>query len=205
MTRISEGTPERFFAERCRSAQSSGEWPGDKSTLFLAFGVFSVSPAAVGGGPRLPFETTWPRFGTGPRFGRGPFEGTCIDWEDLGRARRLEGTIRGGGAMSEEDAGLEGGAMSVEDTGLEGGAMSVTGRFWALKAGATDVLCAEFIAGNEGGGRLSSSSSSELSCSARVKVGIAGPLWASLGTALGVDCGDRLSLEGTGVSSFVWA
>jgi hypothetical protein len=115
-----------------------------------------------------------------------------MDCESLGRARRLEGTMRGGGAMSEEDAGFAGGAMSV---GFEGGAMN---------AGGADVLCAEFIAGNEGGGRLSSSSSSELSCSASVKVGMAAPLWALLGTALGVVWGDRLSLEGFGRWSSAW-
>jgi hypothetical protein len=105
-------------------------------------------------------------------------EGMCIDCEGLGRARRLEGTMRVGGAMSEEDAGFEGGAMRI---GLGGG---------AINAGGADVLCAEFMAGNEGGGRLSSSSSSELSCSASVKEGMEAPLWAPLGTALGVVCGD---------------
>jgi hypothetical protein len=82
--------------------------------------------------------------------------------------------------MSEGAAGFGGGAMRV---GLLGGGM-------ADNAGALEALCAEFIAGKEGGGRLSWSSSSELSCSLSEKVGIAGASCPSFGAAFGVDSGD---------------
>jgi hypothetical protein len=165
---MSDGTPERLFPERWRFAQSSGEWPGDRSTLPRGFGVLTT-------GARPPPNVGGPRFGTGPRFGSGPVVGTRIDCVDVGSARRFEGFIRGGGIS---EGGFGGGAMP---TGFEGGAMppSVGG------AGA-EALWAEFMAGKEGGGRWSSSSSSELSCSASVKVGIAGPFAAAFGTALGV-------------------
>ena len=112
-----------------------------------------------------------------PRFGRGPVVGMRIAWEVWGSARRFEGIMLGGGAMSEDGTGLGGGAMKVVE----------------------DVLCAEFKAGNEGGGRCSSSSSpspspspssSELSCEASIKVGMAAPSWALLGATLGVVSGD---------------
>jgi hypothetical protein len=48
------------------------------------------------------------------------------------------------------------------------------------------------MAGNEGGGRLSSSSSSELSCSLSVKDGTGGALSSVFGMALGVESGDGL-------------
>lgn len=48
------------------------------------------------------------------------------------------------------------------------------------------------MAGNEGGGRLSSSSSSELSCSLSVKEGTAGALSSDFGIAFGVDSSDGL-------------
>jgi hypothetical protein len=70
----------------------------------------------------------------------------------------------GGGALR---AGFGGGAIVVE-------------------LGRVEALCAEFKAGNDGGGILSSSSSLELSCSASVKVGIAPPFVVPLGSAFGV-------------------
>ena len=114
----------------------------------------------------------------------------CMDCEGLGRARRFEGTIPGGGAMSDDGASFGGGAMSV---GFGGGAIS---------GGGADVLCAEFRAGKEGGGRWSSSSS-ELSCAASVKVGMTTPFWAPLGDALGVVCGDGVDVEGSSASRSV--
>lgn len=179
MTRTSESTPDRFFPERCKLAQSRGECPGERRTLPRAFGVLSVGPAE--GMPRPPFETGGPRFGSGPRLGRGPVVGTRMDGVAVGNARRFEGATRGGG-MSEEVSGLEGGAMGV---GLLGGGMEMDG-------GGPEALCAEFIAGKEGGGRLSSSSSSESSCSLSVNVGTAGASFSFLCVALGVDCGDGL-------------
>jgi len=125
-----------------------------------------------------------------PRFGRGPVVGMRIAWEVWGSARRFEGMILGGGAMSEDGTGLGGGAMKV----VEG-----------------DVLCAEFKAGNEGGGRSSSSSSSsELSCEASIKVGMAAPSWALLGATLGVvsgvcedsACCSSAGAVGAGASNF---
>jgi hypothetical protein len=179
VTRTSESTPARLVPDFCRYAQSSGECPGDKSTLPRAFGVLTVEPA-LDGSPRLPFEVGGPRFGSGPREGRGPVEGTRMDGEDeddVGSARRFEGATRGGGMR--------------DAVGLGDRAMG----FSLLSGGMT--LCAEFIAGNEGGGRLSSSSSSsELSCASRVKVGTAGASCACVGAALGVDSGDGL-LGGT--------
>ena len=124
----------------------------------------------MGGSPRLPFEVGGPRFGSGPRFGRGPVVGTRIDCEEvLGRARRFEAATFGGDMR--EVVGFCGGAMRF---GLPGGGI------------ADEALCAEFMAGKEGGGRLSSSSSSELSCSLSVKVGTAGASWSDAGAAFGV-------------------
>jgi hypothetical protein len=148
VTRRSEVTPEMLVLDFWRVAQSRGEWPGARRTLPRAFGVLSVGFAASGT-PRLPFEVGGPRLGIGPRFGNGPVVGMRIDWEVVGKARSLEGATRGGG-MSDEVAGLEGGPMRF---GFEGGGMANDG------AGA-EALCAEFSAGKEGGGRLSSSSSS---------------------------------------------
>lgn len=155
---MSESTPERFLLERWRLAQSSGECPGFKSTFPRAFGVLGVG--AVGGRPKLPFEEGGPRFGSGPRFGIRPFAE-----DEMGRDRRFEGATRGGG-MREDVVGIAGGAMRF---GLVGGGMEKEG------VGA-DALWAEFKAGKEGGGRLSSSSSldSSFSCSLSVKVGTAG-------------------------------
>lgn len=73
------------------------------------------------------------------------------------------------------------------ERGLGGGAIDTIGD-------GADALCAEFRAGKEGGGRLSSSSSSELSCAASVKVGTA-PFAPSFGVALGVPSGDGLLLQ----------
>ena len=98
----------------------------------------------------------------------------------FGRARRLEAATRGGG-MSEDDAGLEGGAIRV---GSEGGAMEKAGT-------GAEARWAEFMAGNEGGGRLSSVSSSDESWwESRVNVGTAGAFVPSCGVAFGVDCGE---------------
>lgn len=177
VTRTSESTPERFFPDRWSVAQSRGECPGERSTLPRALGVLTVGRAI--GMPRLPFETGGPRLGIGPRFGRGPVVGTRMDGVDVGSARRLEGATRGGG-MREEVAGLEGGAMRV---GMLGGGLAMDGF-------GPEARWAEFMAGNEGGGRLSSSSSSsssELSCSLSVNVGTAGALSSLLGAAFGVD------------------
>ena len=141
-------TPDRFFPDFCNVAQSSGECPGERSTLPRAFGVLTVE-RPEGGRPRLPLGTGGPRFGIGPRFGRGPVVGTRIDWGEVGRARRFEGATRGGG-ISEDVAGFMGGAMRF---GFGGGAIASIG-------GRPPARCAEFRAGKEGGGRLSSSSSS---------------------------------------------
>ena len=113
----------------------------------------------------------------------------------MGRARRLEGATRGGGMR--EVVGLEGGAMRF---GLVGGGM--------VKEGiGTEALWAEFSAGKEGGGRLSSSSSSlsEFSCSLSVKVGTAGAFPASCGEAFGVVCGDGVDVCLSSASRFVRA
>lgn len=185
MTRIIESTPERFSLERCRLAQSSGEWPGVSCTLPRAFGVLTVGPAEGMPKPAL-FEPGGPRLGTGPRFGRGPVVGILIEWLAVGRARRLEGATRGGGMR--EVAGLAGGAMRFGLVG--GGGMEIEGTGTGT---GPEARCAELMAGNEGGGRLSSSSSSELSCSFRVKVGTAGASFSGRGAALGVVCGDSLS------------
>jgi hypothetical protein len=69
--------------------------------------------------------------------------------------------------------------------GFEGGAMPPR-----VGGAGAEALCAEFMAGKEGGGRWSSSSS-ELSCSPSVKVGMAGPFAAESGTAFGVVWGER--------------
>jgi len=152
----------------------------------------------VGGSPRLPFEVGGPRLGSGPRFGRGPVVGTRIDWvEVLGRARRFEAATRGGG-MSEV-VGFGGGAMSE---GLLGGGM-VDGGGMADSEGGFEARWAEFMAGKEGGGRLSSSSSSELSCSLSVKVGTAGASFSEAGAAFGVDSGDGLFADTLVSSCFV--
>lgn len=92
-----------------------------------------------------------------------------------------------------EGVGLGGGAI---DAGLAGGAMG------AALSGA-DVLCAEFRAGNEGGGR-SSSSSSELSWVASVKVGMVAT-FESLGVAFGVVCGEGVGCNDSSVALSSWA
>ena len=75
--------------------------------------------------------------------------------------------------------------------GFGGGAMAgeaMNERFhtdWATAVGGA-ALCAEFSAGNDGGGMFRSSSSSELSCSASAKVGIGTSFRALLRTAFGV-------------------
>lgn len=160
-----------FVPECCKFAQSSGEWPGDKSTLPREFGVLTVAV-----GIRPPVDEGGPRFGTGPRLGKGPVVGTRIDCEDVGRVRRFE-AFRVGGGMSEE-AGLAGGPI---EAGFGGGAMKAAGE-------GAEALCAEFNAGKDGGGRLSSSSSSELSWAAKVKVGTSSD--ASRAETLGVPSGD---------------
>lgn len=156
------------------------------------FGVL-VAGLALGGTPSPPFEVGGPRFGSGPRLGRGPVVGTRIDCEDdvLGRGRRLEAATCGGGIR--DAVGLGGGAMRV---GLLGGGMAD----WT---GACEALCAELMAGNDGGGRLTcSSSSSESSCSLSVKDGTGGAVSSDLGTALGVESGDGLLTVALTVSSF---
>lgn len=82
-----------------------------------------------------------------------------------------------------EEAGLAGGAIGAI---FGGGAIEPIGE-------GADALCAEFSAGKEGGGRLSSSSSSELSCVASVNVGTA-PSVMSMGATFGVPSGDELLL-----------
>ena len=82
-----------------------------------------------------------------------------------------------------DDAGRVGGAMGAT---LGGGGMEIVGD-------GADALCAEFRAGKEGGGRLSSSSS-ELSCSARVNVGTA-PFALFVGATFGVPSGDKLGFD----------
>lgn len=151
MTRRRDGTPARFSPERWRFAQSSGEWPGERRILPRALGVLTVAV-----GMRPPAEEGGPLFGTGPRFGRGPVVGTRRDGVWVGRARRLEALSEGGG-MSDEEAGLAGGAM---DAGFGGGAIDMAGGAMDMDGDGADALWAEFSAGNEGGGRLSSSSSS---------------------------------------------
>jgi hypothetical protein len=87
-----------------------------------------------------------------------------------------------------EVVGFGGGAMRF---GLLGGGIADGGGMADSEVG-LEALCAEFMAGNEGGGRLSSSSSSELSCSLSVKVGTAGASVSEAGAAFGVDSGDGL-------------
>lgn len=83
------------------------------------------------------------------------------DADAVGKGRRLEADTRGGGAMSEgEDEGFDGGAMLPFDVG---GAMTLgRGGGDMVKLGGLcagfDARCAEFKAGNDGGGILSSSS-----------------------------------------------
>jgi hypothetical protein len=80
--------------------------------------------------------------------------------------------------------------------GFEGGAMDKAGE-------GAEALWAEFKAGKEGGGRLSSSSSSsELSWAASVKVGTSSVFW--VGVALGVVAGDEWLLAGVGFRSSGW-
>jgi hypothetical protein len=120
--------------------------------------------------------------------------GTRMDCEDVfGNARRFAGATRGGGMR--DVVGLDGGAMRF---GLLGGRMDIVGL-------CAEALCAEFIAGNEGGGRLSSSSSSELSCSLSVNVGTAGASCSVFGAALGVDSGDGLLTGSCSCSWLIWA
>jgi len=142
-------TPERFIPDFCSVAQSSGECPGERSTLPLALGVLTTG-RPEDGRPKLPFDEGGPRFGIGPRFGNGPVVGTRIDCVVFGRARRFDAATRGGG-INEDDAGVKGGAMRL---GFGGGAIVVGVGTRPL------ALCAEFMAGNEGGGKLSSSLSS---------------------------------------------
>jgi len=112
----------------------------------------------------------------------------------VGKGRRLEADTRGGGAMREgEEAGFDGGAMLPFDMGgamtlgCGGGDIVKLGGF----AAGFDARCAEFKAGNDGGGRLSSSSLSlELWCSPSVKDGMAGA-FALLAAAFGVVAGDK--------------
>jgi hypothetical protein len=184
-------TPDKFLPDFCKLAQSSGECPGERSILPLALGVVAVG-RPVGGRPRLPLEAGGPRFGIGPRFGRGPVEGTRIDCEDVGSARRFEGATRGGG-IRDEVAGFIGGAMRFD---FGGGAVA--------NVGGRDALWAELRAGKDGGGRLSSSSSSsELWWVSSVKVGMGGASGVRCGSAFGVVCGDA-SKEGVPFVSCVF-
>jgi len=113
VTRISDGTPARFVPDRCKFAQSSGEWPGDSWIFPRALGVLTV-------GARPLFKDGGPRFGTGPRLGSGPVVGTRMDCDGVGSARRFEGFNFGGGIR--EEVGLGGGAMEL---GFGGGAMGI--------------------------------------------------------------------------------
>lgn len=99
-----------------------------------------------------------------------------------------------------DEAGLGGGAM---EAGFGGGAMSDGGCGDGDGAGrAAEARWAEFMAGNEGGGKLSSASSSELSSAASVRLGMAGAFGGlPRGAALGVVCGEGLSR----VSCCVWS
>lgn len=108
-----------------------------------------------------------------------------MDWEVLGRARRFEGATRGGG-MSEV---VVLGVATLEDGGMRFG---FVGGGMEREGAGPEALWAEFKAGNEGGGRLSSSSSSSssdasFSCSLSVKVGTATAVLSSWGKAFGVD------------------
>jgi hypothetical protein len=114
----------------------------------------------------------------------------------VGKGRRLEADTRGGGAMSEgEGKGFEGGAMLPFNVG---GAIAFgCGGGDMVKLGGPgpgagfEARCAELSAGNEGGGKLSSSSLSlSLWCSSSVKDGMAGA-FALLVVALGVVAGDK--------------
>lgn len=55
---------------RIRAAQSMGEWPGERRTLFLLFGV-ATRPLGL----RPPVARCWLFWG-GPLFGSGPDDGT---------------------------------------------------------------------------------------------------------------------------------
>ena len=70
VTRMSLGTPERFF-ERVSAAQSNGEWPGSSRTFLRAFDPAGPDCACALEGRRVLDET----FG-GDRFGSGPVVGT---------------------------------------------------------------------------------------------------------------------------------
>jgi hypothetical protein len=99
------------------------------------------------------------------------------------------GTRAGGAIREGDEAGFDGGAMPF----VAGGAMRLGfggGCIEKLGVG-FEARCAEFKAGNEGGGRLSSSSpSSELWCSSSVKEGMAGA-FALTAVAFGVVAGDN--------------
>ena len=155
-----------------------------------------------GGRAKDPFEVGGPLFGMGPRFGTGPRGGMrpaagprrprdCVDC--VGRGRRFEAATCGGGAISEGE-GLDGGAMPFTVGGAGGCIEKVGGAGF-------DARCAEFRAGKDGGGRLSSSSLSlELWCSSSVNDGMTGA-FALLAVALGVVAGDNSC---SGIFSSVW-
>lgn len=180
-------------------------------TLLRVLGVLIRLGLPEGGRAREPFEVGGPLFGTGPRFGAGPRGGTRPgaagprkgagpvagalrrDVGAVGKGRRLEAETRGGAISEGEEEGSDGGGMLPFNVG---GAMAVgRGGGDMVKLGGLgagfEARCAEFSAGNEGGGRLSSSSLSlELWCSSSVKDGMAGA-FALLAVALGVTAGDR--------------
>lgn len=117
----------------------------------------------------------------------------------MGRGRRLDAETRGGGAIREgDDEGLVGGAMLPLARGAAGGCMEKAG----VGGAGFEARCAELSAGNEGGGRLSSSSllSLALWCSSSVKEGMAGA-FAVLAAAFGVVAGD---VSWSAMSSPLW-
>ena len=192
---MSLSTPERFWPERLREAQSRGEWPGARRTFLRGLGV---EVAVVMGVEREEDEAV----DVGLRFGSGPVVGTrrpaAVFGFEEGVGRR-EGTGREGGAMRPFD-GRAGGAM--RPFAFEEGGVSVG----SLGGAMPPARCAEFMAGNEGGGRLSSSSelssSSSLlsSCSCSVKDGTGGSAPLAAGVALGVVSPPLSECEDLGLS-----
>jgi hypothetical protein len=141
---LPEGSrPARLGCVRVKFAQSRGECPGNRITLRERVG------GADDGNDKD--EDALP---TGSREGSGPVEGM---------RREL--------VLCEETGDGRDGGGSIGATGREGGSMSVLLLLRKDAAGeGADARCAEFKAGNCGGGRLSSSSSSSSSsCSTPLK------------------------------------
>jgi hypothetical protein len=133
VTRKSFETPDKFGCDLCRFAQSNGECPGASRTFLREFGMADVEAT----GRSIDLEAM------GLRFGKGPVDGTR---REVARAGRGGGAMRPGGLL---------GAGARESGRIWFWASSV---FRSGMVGADAVLCAEFRAGNCGGGRLSSSS-----------------------------------------------